>query len=73
MQRCPLNLLQNFQKGGGGLTGSQVLEGVSEKEGWFFSGGCRFYIKKNKLKSEKIAAQAFEAGDVLNPLVLSVH
>ena len=32
--------------GGGGLTGPQLLEGVT-----FFRGGCNFNIK-NKLKSE---------------------
>ena len=38
--------------GGVGLKGSQILEGVTEKEGGepFFQGGCTFHIK-NKLKS----------------------
>ena len=36
----------------GGLTGCQFLEGGCwEKAGYFFQGGCSFYIK-NKLKSE---------------------
>ena len=35
-----------------GLTGPQLLEGVTRKEGaTFFRGGCDFHIK-NKLKSE---------------------
>ena len=38
------------QEGGGGLTGPQLLEGVTRKEGSaFFQGGCTFFIK-NKLK-----------------------
>ena len=39
--------------GGGGLTGPQLLEGGTGKEGGsaFFQGGCNFHIK-NKLKSE---------------------
>ena len=41
----------NF-KNGGGLTRSQLLEGVCwERGGNFFQGGCNFDIK-NKLKSE---------------------
>ena len=42
-----------FRKGrGGGLTGLQLLKGVTGKEGSaFFHGGCTFHIK-NKLKSE---------------------
>ena len=40
------------KKGWGGLTGSQFLEGVAEKEGvTFFPGGLQF-LPKNKLKSE---------------------
>ena len=38
-----LNLQPNFQKGGGGLTGSQFLEGVAGKEeGDFFQGVAVF-------------------------------
>ena len=50
--RGGLNLLPNFQKGGG-LAGSQFLEGVAGKEGSPFSGegAFRFYRKK-KLKTE---------------------
>ena len=41
-----------FRKGGGGLTGPQLLEGVTGKEGAaFFQGGCTFHLK-NKLKFE---------------------
>ena len=54
-----LNLLLNFQKGGGGeLTRSQFLEGgcLELGGGELFQGGSTFYIKsfyiKNKLKSE---------------------
>ena len=40
------------KKGGGGLTGYQLLEGVAGKEGViFFKWGCSFFIK-NKLKFE---------------------
>ena len=51
-----LNLQLNFQKGGGGLTGRQLLQGVAGKEGgggelFQEEGGCDFHIK-NKLKSE---------------------
>ena len=49
-----LRLLPNFQKGGGGFTGSQFLEvGCWERGGDFFQVGCSFYIK-DKLKSEII-------------------
>ena len=41
-----LNLQPNFQKGGGGLTGPQLLEGGSwERGGDFFQRGCNFHIK----------------------------
>ena len=40
------------KRGGGGLTGPQLLKGVAGKEGGdFFQGGCNFHIS-NKLKSE---------------------
>ena len=40
---------QIFKKGGGGLTGSQFLEGGCwERGAWLFSGGCSFYNKKNR-------------------------
>ena len=46
-----LNLLPDFQKGGG-LTGPQFLEGGCwERGGDFFQGGCNF-LTKDKLKSE---------------------
>ena len=47
------SLQPNFEKGGGGLTGSKFLErGLLGKRGLaFFLGDCSFYIK-NKLKSE---------------------
>ena len=35
----------NFEKGGG-LTGSQFLEGVTGKEGVTFLGGLQFLLKK---------------------------
>ena len=45
-----LSLWPNFQKEegeGGGLTGSQILEGVTGKEGGdFFQGGLQFFHKK---------------------------
>ena len=47
-----LNLQPNFQKGGGGLTGPQLLEGVFwETGGDFFQGAWQFSHTKN-LKSE---------------------
>ena len=51
-----LNLLPNFQKRIGALTGPQVLEGVAGKEGIDViqgrgKGGLQFY-KKQKLKYE---------------------
>ena len=47
-----LTLQPNFQKGGEGLTGPQLLQGVARKEvGDFFQGGCSCHIK-NKLKFE---------------------
>ena len=48
-----MDLKWNFEKeGGGDLTGPQLLEGVTGKEGRaFFQGGCTFHMK-NKLKSE---------------------
>ena len=47
-----MDLKWNFEKEEGGLTGPQLLEGVTGKEGSaFFQGGCTFHIK-NKLKSE---------------------
>ena len=45
-----LNLLLNFQKGGG-LAGPQFLEGVAGKQWVTFQGPCNVYMKK-KLKSE---------------------
>ena len=42
-----LNLQPNFQKGGGGLTGPQLLQGVAGKEGGdFFQGELQFSYKK---------------------------
>ena len=44
--------LTNLSKNWEGLTGSRFLErDCWERGGWFFSGGCTFYIK-NKLKSQ---------------------
>ena len=40
-----LSLRTNFEKGGG-LTGSQFLEGVTGKEGVTFLGGLQFLLKK---------------------------
>ena len=48
-----VNLLPNFQKGGG-FTRPQFLEGVAGKEGGDLfprGGGCSFYIK-NKVKDK---------------------
>ena len=41
----PPPLFSNFEKGGG-LTGSQFLEGVTGKEGVTFLGGLQFLLKK---------------------------
>ena len=47
-----MDLKWNFEKGRGSLTGPQLLQGVTGKEGdAFFQGGCTFHIK-NELKSE---------------------
>ena len=48
-----MDLKWNFKKGRGSLTGPQLLEGVTGKEGGVlcFQEGCTFHIK-NKLKSE---------------------
>ena len=46
-----LNFQPNFQKGGGGLVGPQLLERVAGKERMtFFMGAMQFSLKK--LKSE---------------------
>ena len=46
-----LNLLPNFQKGGGGLDRTSTLRGALLERVTFFRRGCNFY-KKDKLKSE---------------------
>ena len=47
-----MRLQPNFQKGGGGLAGPQILEGVARKEGGdFFQERCLQFSHK-KLKSE---------------------
>ena len=49
--RCTwLNLLPNFQKGGGGLAASQLLEGFAGKEGLTFFRGLQFLHTKRNLK-----------------------
>ena len=48
-----LKLQPNFRKGGGGLTGTQLLEGIAGKErGEFFQGEELLFSQKKKLKSE---------------------
>ena len=50
-----LGLRSNFQKGGGGFTGSPFLEGIAGKEGGgdFFQGeGELEFLQKIKLKSK---------------------
>ena len=42
-----------FRKKGGGLTGSQLLEGVAGKDGGDFFQGVGVQLSHNKLKSEK--------------------
>ena len=42
-----------FQKGGGGrLTGPQLLEGITGKDGGGIFSGRLHFLRKNKLKSE---------------------
>ena len=45
-----LNLLPNFQKGGGGLTASQLLERFAGNKGLTFFRGLQFLRTKRNLK-----------------------
>ena len=67
-----LSLQPNFQKGCGLDRISIFREGLLGKRGWFFQGGCSFYIKnklKNKLKLFSVITKNFNWEILIKNLV----